>query len=156
MSAFGREAVYAALFSYVQGALTASPTPAVTVSRVPVHYSAIDASQMPAVYQMQKGESIVRKRGLDSKYTLRVDLLVYTAGSSDSTVPPSTQINNIIDTIDAALSVKLGPENNQTLGLPNVVQHAWIEGDVQIFEAVSATGLSTSVAIIPVHILVAA
>jgi hypothetical protein len=151
MSAFGREAVYAALFSFIQSALTGSPTPAVTVSRSAQHYSNVDPqSQMPAVFQLQKGEVAVRKRGLDEKVTLSAVLLIYTAASQDGEVAASTAINNIIDTIDNALSTGLAPENNQNLGLPEVVQHAWIEGKTEIYEGIL---LNVSIAIVPIHIL---
>lgn len=145
-----REQVYVALFGFIQQALTASPTPAVTVSRSAQHYSKVPQDNMPAVFQLQKGENFTRKRGLDPKNVLSAELLVYTAGSEDGAVAASTAINNIIDTIDAALSVDTMPDNNQTLGLPDIVQHAWIEGRIEIYEAIL---VQTSIAIIPIHIL---
>lgn len=150
MSYFSRETVYAALFSFVQKALTGSPTPPLTVSRNAKHYTAVPQAEMPAVFQLQKSESVIRKRGLDGKFTLKAVLLVYTAGSNDDTVAASTAINNIIDTLDNALSTGIMPDNNQTLGLPGVVQHAWIEGNVEIYEAIL---VNISIAIIPIHIL---
>jgi hypothetical protein len=150
MSGFGREQVYAALFSFVQAALTGSPTQAVTVSRSAKHFEDVPTDMMPAVYQLQRGEQVQRKRGLNEKVTLRAELLIYTAGTQDGATPASTAINNIIDTIDNALAVGTMPANNQTLGLPGVVEHAWIEGNIEIFEAIL---LNISVAIVPIHIL---
>ncbi len=150
MSGFGREAVYAALFAFVQEALNSAGFPAVTASRSAQHYSNVGAESMPAIFQLQKGELVIRKRGLDEKVTLQCELLVYTAGSQDGVTPASTAINNIIDTIDTALSSDTTPENNQNLGMPDVVQHAWIEGKVEVFEAIL---VNTSIAIIPIHIL---
>jgi hypothetical protein len=151
MSAFGREAVYAGLFTFIGAALEGSPTPAVTVSRSAQHYSKVDPlSQMPAVFQLQKGEQVVRKRGLNEKVTLMAELLIYTAATQDNSTPASTAINNIIDTIDNALSANIAPNNNQTLGMPEVVEHAWIEGKVEIYEGIL---LNISIAIVPIHIL---
>jgi hypothetical protein len=145
-----REQIYAALFTFVQKALTGSPTPAVTVSRSAKHYSAVPQENMPAVFQLQKGEQFMRKRGLDEKVILKCELLVYTAGTNDPDIAASTQINNILTTIDSALLSGIMPDNNQTLGLPDQVQHAWIEGNVEIYEAIL---VETSIAIVPIHIL---
>lgn len=150
MSYFVRETVYAALFSFVQKALTGSPTPPVTCSRNAQHYTAVPPDMMPAVFQLQKSESVIRKRGLDGKFTLKAVLLVYTSGSNEPDIAASTAINNIIDTIDNALSTGIMPDNNQTLGLPEMIQHAWIEGNIEIYEAIL---VNTSIAIIPIHIL---
>lgn len=151
MSAFGREAVYAALEATLAKALTSgTPALAVTVSRKAQHYSDVPAENMPAVFILQKGEQAVRKRGLDAKVTLQAVLLVYTVGSDDPGVAASTQINNILDTLDNVLDPDALPGNTQQLGLPGVVEHAWIEGKVEIFEAIL---VKTSIAIVPVHIL---
>lgn len=150
MSAPNREQVYAALFSFVQNALTGSPTPAVTVSRVPQHYANVSVDLMPAVYQVQKGEAVVRKRGLNAKYEFTSELLIYAVGTQDGVTPASTAINNILDTIDTALSPTPVPDNTQHLGLFGIVEHAWIEGKVEIYEAILN---QISVAIVPIHIL---
>lgn len=148
-----REQVYAALFSFVQKALSAGSHPVVTASRVPRHFSDVDTfAEMPAVFQLQKGEQSARRRGLDARVTLMSELLVYTAASQDGVTPASTVINNILDTLDNALSPPNVPDHTQHLGLPGVVEHAWIEGKVEIYEAI-LKGIPASIMIIPIHIL---
>lgn len=151
MSAISREAVYAALETFIQKALSA-PTfaKAVTVTRKVQHYSAVQPAQLPYVGILQKGETAIRKRGLDAKLTLQCVLLVYTQGSNSPDVAASTIINNILDTLDNVLDPDSLPGNTQQLGLPGIVEHAWIEGKVEIYEAIL---VDKSIAIVPVHIL---
>lgn len=155
MSAINREQVYTAFKSFLNAALNpaASPIPAVTVSRSVKHYKDVDAAQMPYCGILQKGEQVVRKRGLDAKVTLQAVLLIYTQGSPDGPdggTPASTVINNILDTLDNILDPDALPGNTQQLGLPGIVEHAWIEGKVEIYEAIL---VSTSIAIVPIRIL---
>lgn len=145
---FSREPIYAALFALVDGAATSAVTPAQTVSRVTKHYT--QSGPMPAVYQLQKGELATRKRGFPAKFLFKVELLLYTQGSADGLTPASTAINNIVDAVEAALAPAPGPgTNNQTLG--GLVEHCWIEGAIETYEAIL---VQTSITIVPIHILV--
>jgi hypothetical protein len=151
MSAIGREQIYVALEAFLQKTISAAQyAEAVTVTRSVKHYSEVSQALMPYVGILQKGESAVRKRGLDAKVTLQAVLLIYTNGKKIPGVAASTIINNILDTLDNVLDPDALPGNTQQLGLPGIVEHAWIEGKVEIYEAIL---VDTSICIVPVHIL---
>lgn len=96
-------------------------------------------------------ERVEHRRGLPAKYWLSVDLVVYVqSGINDTGVIPSQLLNPIMDALDSALGPLPGdPMNNQTLG--GLIEHAWIEGEVVIFEG---TIQGQSVAIVPVQMYV--
>jgi hypothetical protein len=145
-----REQIYAALFTKLQGVQSAGA--ALTVSRHVKHYGDVPIEQRPAVFQFQKGEQWKRLRGFPPVITLKAEWLAYIAANPDDpTTVSSTAINNLIDAVENALAPSpVAPNNNQDLGLPDVVQHAWIEDGVEVYEGVL---LDTSIVIIPIHIL---
>jgi hypothetical protein len=151
--ALDRELVYSTLFSFMQAALQAQTAVTInTISRTAVHYIQVDPRvEMPAVYQLQRGEQVVRKRGLGSKIQLQSEYLIYTAQTEDGT-PPSTAINQIITALDAALQAPVNPDNTQHIGLPGIVEHCWIEGKIEIYEVV-LDGIPCSISIVPIHTL---
>lgn len=144
-----RETVYAALFSKLQGIATSAGIK--TVSRHVKHYADVPAAQRPAAYQFQKGETWKRVRNFPPVITLKAEWLLYlNANPTNNLDIASKAINNILDAVEEALAPPISPDNNQTLGLPNIVQHAWIEDGVEIYEGVL---LDTSIVIVPIHIL---
>lgn len=144
-----RELVWAALFTKLQGVAAAAGFK--TVSRHVKHYADVTAAQRPAVYQFQKGESWKRVRNFPPVITLKGEWLAYLNANPDNPQDiASTAINNLLNACEEALAPPVAPDNNQTLGLPNIVQHAWIEDGVEVYEGVL---LDTSIVIIPIHIL---
>jgi hypothetical protein len=81
-------------------------------------------------------------------WTLLVDLYVY-AHASDPYVAPATVLNPLIDAVEAALA-PLAATGVQDLGVPGMVQHAYIAGKIETDEGVLR---DQAVAIIPVEIL---
>ena len=81
-------------------------------------------------------------------WTLAVELHVY-AHASDPYVAPATVLNPLIDGVEAALA-PLPATGVQNLGLPAMVQHAYIAGKIETAEGVLR---DQAVAIIPVEIL---
>lgn len=136
-----REQIYSALFALVSNAAGFT-----TKSRRLRHWDDVEPSAMPAIFQLQKGESFIQTgRGLPPKTVLRVELYVY-AYQPDNHATPSTQLNNLLDAIVAAL--KPDVDGYQTLG--GIVSHCWIEGEIETDEGVLG---QKGAMIIPINIL---
>jgi len=119
-----------------------------TLSRRLDNFTNVDSYIQPALYQLQAGEKIMPQRGLPSKLQLQVELFVY-ARSEDSTIPPSSVLNPLVD---AVLLLTLPPAGKdvQTFGIQDV-QHIWVEGEIKIAEGVLENQV---IAVIPVNILI--
>ncbi|HTQ33571.1 MAG TPA: hypothetical protein VMI30_05340 [Stellaceae bacterium] len=139
-----REAIYAALFGLFETAADFA-----TVDRRLRHWSDGAPAEQPALFVAQKSElASVNTLGAPTVWTLAVDLYVY-AHSSDPYLAPATVLNPLIDAVEAALmpSVATGV---QDLGLPAMVQHAYIHGKIETDEGVLG---DQAVAMVPVEIL---
>lgn len=137
-----REAIYGALLAKVSTAAGF-----VTASRRLRHWSDVAAAEQPALFQVQKTETVRRETGLPPKWSLGVDLFVYAHAPDDAT-SATTAINPLLDAIEATLA----PDpfsNMQTLG--GLVAHCWIAGKVETDEGVLG---GQAVAIVPIEILV--
>jgi hypothetical protein len=139
-----REPIYAALFARVGGAAHF-----VTVARRLRHWSGLTPAEQPALFMRQKTEiAAVTTLGAPPVWTLIVDLYLY-AHAGDPFVAPSTVLNPLIDAVEAALA-PLAATGLQNLGVPAMVQHAYIVGKIETDEGVLR---DQAVAIIPVEIL---
>ena len=92
------EPIYAALFTLLAGAATF-----VTSSRRLRHWSDVAAAEQPALFQVQKTETVIRPRGAPPKWTLGADVYVY-CQAPDEITSPATVMNPLIDAIEAALA----------------------------------------------------
>lgn len=141
MSRATREAVYAALFAKLQ-----TLPGIVTVSRRLQNVQDVQPESFPAAFQLQ-GEQQSRYSGnTPSVFTWKADWLLY-AHSDDPTVPPSTQLNTLIDAACALLDPPPG-QNKQSLG--GLVEYCAIDGSIQVFEGVLS---DRAVAILPISIV---
>jgi hypothetical protein len=139
-----REAIYAALFARIAGAANF-----VTTARRLRHWSGLTPAEQPALFMRQKSEvATVTTLGAPTVWTLLVDLYVY-AHAGDPYVAPATVLNPLVDGVEAALA-PLAATGLQNLGLPTMVQHAYIAGKIETDEGVLR---DQAVAIIPVEIL---
>ena len=139
-----REPIYAALFELIESAAAF-----VTAERRLRHWSDLAPAEQPALFQSQKSETAAVKRlGAPTVWTLGVELYLY-VHSSDPYQPPATMLNPLIDAVEAALS-PAATTGVQDLGLPAMVQHAYIAGKIETDEGVLG---DQAVAIIPVEIL---
>ena len=139
-----RERVYAALFDRVAGAASF-----VTADRRLRHWSSLTPAEQPALFMRQKNEvAQIKTLGAPSVWTLVVDLYVY-AHADDPYLAPASVLNPLIDGIEAALA-PAAATGIQDLGLPSLVQHAYIAGKIATDEGVLR---DQAVAIIPVEIL---
>ena len=137
-----RELIYQTLFAKV-----AAATGFVTASRRLRHWSDVAAAEQPALFQVQKTESVRRDPGLPPRWLLAADLFVYAQAPDDAT-SPATVINPLLDAIETALAPG-AVDNLQTLG--GLVAHCWIAGRVETDEGVLG---GQAVAIVPIEILV--
>jgi hypothetical protein len=138
-----REPVYAALWS-----LVAQAGDFATAERRLKHWSDVSPAEQPAVFMCEKGsEARVKALGAPAVWTLYADFYVY-AHSSDPYTAPATVLNPLLDAIEAALAPPA--TGVQDLGLPAVVQHAYIAGKIETDEGVLG---DQAIAIVPVEIL---
>jgi hypothetical protein len=137
-----REPIYAALFAKV------SPIAGLkTVSRRLRHWDDVPDYEQPALFQVQKRELQVPRKGLPPKITLECELYLYVNSGNDLNATPATVINPLMDAIAHALK----PDVNGVQTLGGTVSHCWIEGEVLSDEGYLGP---QGVLIIPVKILV--
>jgi hypothetical protein len=139
-----REPIYAALFELIESAAAF-----VTAERRLRHWSDVAPAEQPALFQSQKSEvGAVKVLGAPTVWTLNVELYLYTH-SSDPYQTPVTLLNPLVDAVEAALA-PAATTGVQDLGLPAMVQHAYIAGKIETDEGVLG---DQAIAIIPVEIL---
>jgi len=138
-----REPIYAALF-----ALVGSVPGFSTASRRLRHWADVPATNQPALFQVQKGETVTERRGLPPKRQFSVELFVYARAGGEPNDPPSQILNPLLDGIEAALAPEPGREVQTLSGL---VAHAWIAGRIESDEGLLG---DQAVAIVPIDILI--
>lgn len=135
-----REAIWQAVFEKVQALASFSES-----SRKLKHWA--DCVNFPALFLNQEGESVAKSgRGLPKSYTMSAGIYLYVRNESDGT--PATQINNLIDVVDAAFQPTT-PDGRNTLG--GLVVDAWIDGEIARDDGMLG---DIGVAIIPIKILI--
>ena len=145
-----REPIYSALFSALQAALLTPAGPFQTVSRRWQDPAQISPSDRPALFQVQKEElASTSVSGLPLNWKLTLDLVIYSAGAIDSSTAPSTELNLLLDAVEAAVR-SITPGLAQTLG--GKVTDCRIEGKIEIVENVQG---SVALAVVPIEIITA-
>ena len=139
-----RETIYSALF-----ALAASSADFTNASRRLKHWSDVAPAEQPALFMSEKGaEARVKTLGGPVEWRLYADFWIYVY-SDDPYLAPSSLLNPLIDALEAALAP--APATGiQNLGLPAMVQHAYIAGKVETDEGTLG---DQALAIVPVEIL---
>lgn len=140
------ETIYQALFNRLSGI-----DGFVTTSRRLKHFNNVAPDARPALFITQGNQTEVPVKGLDAKVELEAEVYIY-IHENDSAIPPSVQLNQMIDRV----RTKLAPDHPdmceyQTLG--GLVEHCWIEGTIEVFEAVEGMLDDQGIAIIPIRIL---
>jgi len=139
-----RETIYAALFDRV-----AAIPGLVSAGRRLKHWSDLPAAQQPALFLAQRGERPTQRRGLPAAWNLTAALYLYVHAGGDPQAVPATELNRLLDAIEAALAPD-PVQGAQTLG--GLVSHCWIDGGgIETDEGVLG---EQAVAIIPINILV--
>jgi hypothetical protein len=139
-----RETIYAALWS-----LVAEAGDFATASRRLKHWSDVGPAEQPALFMSEKG-GVAKTKALGAPlvWTLYADFYLY-AHSADPYRAPAVILNPLLDAIEGALAPAF-PTGIQNLGLPAMVQHAYITGKVETDEGVLG---DQAIAIVPVEIL---
>ena len=139
-----REWIYSALWE-----LGSSAARFASANRRLRHWADVAPAEQPALFMSEKGgQAAVKKLGAPIVWTLYADFYLY-AHPSDPYLAPATILNPLLDALEAALAPS--PTTGiQNLGLPAMVQHAYISGKVQTDEGVLG---DQAIAIVPVEIL---
>jgi hypothetical protein len=94
------------------------------------------------------GIAAIKRLGAPIVWTLHAEFYVY-AHSNDPYLAPGMILNPLIDALEAALAPS-ATTGIQNLGLPEMVQHAYIAGKVETDEGVLG---DQAIAIVPVEVL---
>ena len=139
-----RETIYAALWE-----LGASAAQFTSTNRRLRHWADVAPAEQPALFMSEKGgQAAIKKLGAPIVWTLYAEFYLY-AHSSDPYLAPAAILNPLLDALEAALAPS--PTTGiQNLGLPQMVQHAYIAGKIQTDEGVLG---DQAIAIVPVEIL---
>lgn len=142
-----REDVASALFALVSGSAGM-----VTSSRVFRGFDEVNREEMPAIFQIQRPEKYERAPGgmvgIPPKRTMVFELFLYTCDPQERSVPPSIQMNRMIDAVETSL-LPSPTTGLQTLG--GLVASARLEGE--LIYAESLTTDNKSVAVLQVQVL---
>lgn len=121
-----REPIYAALFALLKTAAGFN-----TASRQFKHFSDVNSANQPALFLVQRDESVATVPGMPSVSTMSCDVLVYVHTGGDKNTAPASILNPLLDAVFAALAPSQ-VTGKQTLG--GLVQHCWIEGRIETDE----------------------
>jgi len=141
-----REAIYSALWR-----LASTSAQFATANRRLRHWTDVAPAEQPALFMTQKRQRGATHQGgvnLPVVWTLYADFYIY-VHSSDPYLAPAMLINPLIDAIELVLAPDQGT-GVQDLGLPLMVRHTRINGEVETAEGVLG---DQEIAIIPVEIL---
>ena len=137
-----REPIMAALFAKLS-----SISGLALSGRVLRHYNELRPADQPALFLSPRTQTATQQRGLPTKWVIDVSVYVYVKRAGNDVVP-DTQMNTILDAIEAAL-IPAGGVEVQTLG--GLCDHCWIEGAIETDEGVLG---DQAIAIVPIRILV--
>ena len=143
-----REQIAGALFQL----LTSSATGLRTYSRRLRPLQQVTSAQMPALFLAQLNETVEhtqdRMLKLPPRRTLHFDCWLYTGSPQESSVIPVSELNTIVDAIEAALAPD-PTTGGQTLG--GLVAECRITGSIDYFQ--NELGDGKNVALIPISVL---
>src|SRR5271167_493620 len=120
-----REDIYAALWTLGSTAGTFA-----SANRRLQHWTNVAPIEQPALFMSEKGgHAVIRALGAPIVWTLYADFYIY-VHSSDPYAAPATILNPLVDALERALAPS--PATGiQNLGLPIIVQHAYISGKIE-------------------------
>jgi hypothetical protein len=139
-----RELIYSTLWT-----LAATAGGFASANRRLRHWTDLGPAEQPALFMSEKGGvAQIKALGAPTVWTLYADFYVY-VHSDDPYAAPAMLLNPLLDALEAALapSPTTGVQN---LGLPQMVQHAYIAGKIETDEGVLG---DQAIAIVPVEIL---
>lgn len=128
-------------------ALLSAAAPFTTTGRRLKHWSMV--AEQPALFLDDRGTDYPpHDSGIPPKRTLMADVWIYANSGEDPDAVPATQLNSLIDAVEAALAPS--PVTN-TLTLGGLVTHCWIEGRPEYFSGHLA---GQAIAVVPIKMLV--
>lgn len=140
------ESIYQALFNRLSGI-----DGFVITSRRLRHFNNVQPEERPALFITQGNQTEVPMKGLDAKVELEAEVYIY-IHESDKAIPPSVQLNQMIDKVRTAIAPDY-PEMCEYQTLGGLVEHCWIEGTIEVFEAVENMLDDQGIAIVPIRML---
>ena len=140
------ESIYQALFNRLSGIDGFK-----TTSRRLRHFNNVQPEDRPALFVTQGNQTEVPVKGLDAKVELEAEVYIY-IHETDQAIPPSVQLNQMIDKVRKAIAPEF-PEMCEYQTLGGLVEHCWIEGTIEVFEAVENMLDDQGIAIVPIRIL---
>jgi hypothetical protein len=109
----------------------------------------VAAAEQPALFMSEKGgHAAIKQLGAPIVWTLYAEFYIY-VHSSDPYLAPGTVLNPLIDALEATLA-PTPTTGIQNLGMPEMVQHAYIAGKIETDEGILG---DQAIAIVPVEIL---
>ncbi len=118
-----------------------------TTGRRLIYWTEVKAQ--PALFVRHVGDRYLRTAtGMPPRVITQAEIWIYSQGAVDPNLSPDTAIDNLVDAIERWMAPPPIKEA-QTLG--GLVQHAWIEGPIEIHQGVLDV---QAIAVIPVDILV--
>jgi hypothetical protein len=124
-----REAIYSGFFAQLQA------IPGVkTCSRKLQHWTDVPSEFHPAIFLAQGNEFVEPANGFPSKVTLRPTVYLYanTAGADN----PGAVLNPLLDAIEAIINARHPVTGRNSLGMPQAVEWARIDGQIDTDEGV--------------------
>lgn len=118
-----REAIYSALFAKL-----AAIHGVRMCSRRLKGWSDVPATEQPALFMVQSEEEPDQDEARPTIWRLSVDVYVYCNSGRDPSVTPATEMNGILDEIEAAIA---GPFPGQPQTLGGLVSHCWISDKIE-------------------------
>ena len=139
-----REPIFAALFALLSG------VPGLVVkSRKLRHWNDVPPEQQPALFLALGPQSPeYTTRGAPARWTLRAEVYVYVRAPEDTV--PSTVLNTVLDSIEAALEPSPAA-GGVGAALGGLAQRCWIDGTIETDEGTLG---AQAVAIIPITIII--
>lgn len=124
-----REQVYQALYALTDGVSATFKTRGRRI-KLPEN---VASEQQPALFQVQTGEVFEPLSGTPPLRRMGVAWVIYTNVGEDANAVPSTEINPILDTLEALLKPAPGKDK---VTLAGIVAYARFTGNVEISEGV--------------------
>jgi hypothetical protein len=140
-----REAAYGALFGLL-GLLRTAGAVKVCDRKVKA-IDDVNAGELPALFMGVSHQTVKPRQGMPAAHALKALVYLY-AANPDKHTAAGVQLNGLLDAVERTLAPAPG-EETQTLG--GIVYHAWIEGEIEVFEGVLG---ERAAAIVPVVMLV--
>lgn len=119
-----RETIYNALLGRAE---SISPYPFKLVSRQPQPWTNLDAGNLPALFQWERGETEKQTTYGLGRWTAKVAWMVLFQPSQNASDVVASRMNPVLDALEASLLADV-PGQKQTLG--GLVENAWIDGEV--------------------------